>query len=192
MLDIIIEYLKYIDTNLFYFINVSLSNAAFDKLMPIITNLKNWIPIYILGAIFLVYKYKTRGLLIIILLLFTAGLCDWTGAVLKDFFGRLRPCWQLNDINLLVPCGAGKSFPSNHSTNNFGVAFILTYFFRKKWYYYYSAAILVALSRVFVGVHYPFDILGGAILGSLIGVGVILLYKQLLKIKYVKELEGVE
>jgi len=188
MIEIIIEYLKYIDVTLFYFINVNLSNAAFDKLMPLVTNLKYWLPIYSIGAIFLVYRYKIRGLLIIILLLLTAGLCDWTGAILKDFFDRLRPCWELNNINLLVPCGAGKSFPSNHSANNFGAAIVLTYFFRQKWYYYYFAALLVALSRVFIGVHYPFDILGGAALGSIIGVCVIFLYKRLILMERVKKL----
>lgn len=186
MIDIIIEYLKYIDVTLFYFINVNLSNAAFDKLMPIVTNLKYWLPIYIIGGIFLIYKFKIRGLLIIILILFTAGLCDWTGAILKDFFGRLRPCWELKDINLLVPCGAGKSFPSNHSANNFGAAIVLTFFFRNKWYYFYACAFLVAISRVYIGVHYPLDILGGVGLGSVIGFGVILVYNKILRIEKVK------
>ncbi len=187
-----LKLLKELDTSLFYFINVGLANPFFDFLMPLVTELKHWAPIYLLGFIFLIYKYRIRGLVIIILLLLTAGVSDQIGGLLKEHFQRLRPCWELQDINLLVPCGQGKSFPSNHATNNFGAAIILTYFFRNKWYYFYTCAFLVAISRIFIGVHYPLDILGGMALGSVVGLSFILLYNQLLRIEKVRAWVGEE
>lgn len=174
MLDI----LKQIDTSLFYFFNVSTSNAAFDMIMPFITEFKNWVPIYIISSIYLIYKQKKRGFLILILIILTVAISDQIGFYIKDVVGRLRPCWQFQDINSLVPCGKGKSFPSNHAINNFGAAIILSYFFRNKTKYFYFLAIFVAFSRIYVGVHFPLDIIGGAVLGSLVGIFILQIFKQ--------------
>jgi undecaprenyl-diphosphatase len=79
-------------------------------------------------------------------------------------------------VHLLVHCGGGKSFPSSHAANNFGAATILTYFYRKIAWIFFSLAALVAFSRVYVGVHYPFDVLAGAILGMAISAILLLIY----------------
>jgi undecaprenyl-diphosphatase len=74
----------------------------------------------------------------------------------------------LEHINLLVSCGTGKSFPSSHAANNFFAAFILSFFYKKNPWVFYTTASLIAISRVVVGVHYPFDVIGGAIIGTAI------------------------
>lgn len=79
--------------------------------------------------------------------------------------GTPRPCHALQNVHLLVSCGSGFSFPSSHAVNNFAGALILAFFFpRNKWWFFGIAAI-VAFSRVYVGVHYPFDVIGGAVIG---------------------------
>jgi len=164
------EILLHFDTTLFIFINQTLSNSFFDNFMPFITDKRNWIYIYLLGFIFLLLKYKWKGLILILILVVGAAIADQvSSAFLKEWVGRLRPCKTLDNINLLVNCGSGKSFPSSHAANNYFAAFALSYFFKKYAYIFYSLAFLVAISRVFVGVHYPLDIIGGAFLGMFIG-----------------------
>jgi undecaprenyl-diphosphatase len=132
--------------------------------------------------LFLVVRYKSKGFWIAILAIVTVGLTDLIGNELKGLIGRLRPCHTLGDINLLVKCGSGKAFPSLHSANSFALAFILTRFFRQNAWIFYTLASLIALSRVIVGVHYPLDILGGAILGTLIAFFVTYMFKSVRKL----------
>ena len=88
---------------------------------------------------------------------------------LKNVFDRLRPCNTLENINVLIHCSKSYSFPSSHAVNNFAVAY---YFYRLfpnlKWILFIVAS-LIALSRPYVGVHYPLDIIFGAFIGILIG-----------------------
>lgn len=164
------ETLLNIDKQLFLFVNQTLSNDFFDLIMPFITDKKNWIFIYIIGFIYLLFKHKWKGLIIISTLLIGVLIADQVSAnLIKDWVGRLRPCHDLDNVNLLVNCGSGKSFPSAHATNNFFAAFTLSHFFKKQTHIFYIIAFLVAISRVFVGVHYPLDITAGALLGILIG-----------------------
>lgn len=177
-----LETLQQIDVSLFYVINQGLKTNFFDQTMPIITEFKNWLPIYIFFSGYLLYKHKQKGLAVLIVLILTIVISDQIGGLIKDVVSRLRPCWQFDNINLLIPCGKGKSFPSNHAINNFGAAIVLSYYFRKYTYIFYTIAIIVSLSRIFVGVHFPFDVLSGAILGSTIGGWVILCTKYFKKI----------
>jgi undecaprenyl-diphosphatase len=164
------EFLQSIDTYLFYMINKGWSNPFFDKLMPLITEVESWILIYLFGFYFLFFKSGKKGRITAIALILTIVITDqFNSTILKELFGRIRPCHILTDINLLVGCGGGKSFPSSHAANNFAAAMVITYFFKKNYIPFYIIAALVALSRVYVGVHYPIDIIGGAIVGSIIG-----------------------
>ena len=159
-----------IDKIIFFFINQSLSNPITDFLMPIVTSFRSWLPLYILGILYLLLRFKSKGLYILIVLLFAVGLCDLINAqLLKEYFLRVRPCRALDNVNLLINCGAGHSFPSNHAVNNFAAATVLSYFFQRKIGILFFFASLVALSRVFVGVHYLSDILIGGIEGVIIG-----------------------
>jgi undecaprenyl-diphosphatase len=162
------EFILTFDTSLFYFFNITLANPFFDWIFPIITSQKNWTPIYLFLILFLIVRFKQKGMWIAIFAIVAVGLTDFLGNELKELIGRLRPCKTFSDINLLVKCGSGKAFPSLHSANNFALAFILTRFFKQNGWIFYTLATLIAISRVIVGVHYPIDILGGAVLGTLI------------------------
>lgn len=197
-----IESIINLDKQVFYFINVGLSNPITDFAMPIITNGRIWLPIYISLFIYLIFfnhlksdeylsrnnqlnyfkdllQYNKNGFMIAGLVAISAILADQISAhLIKDLVGRHRPCQELQNIHLLVSCGSGKSFPSAHSTNNFAATVILSHFFKNKRFIFYSISSIVALSRVFVGVHYPIDILTGAILGSLISIFLLYVYKK--------------
>jgi undecaprenyl-diphosphatase len=84
-------------------------------------------------------------------------------------------------VHLLVGCTNSFSFPSSHAVNNFAGAYFFTYFYPKVKYGLYVGASLMALSRVFCGVHYPFDIFGGMIIGLIIGWIVIEIWKAVNK-----------
>jgi undecaprenyl-diphosphatase len=91
-----------------------------------------------------------------------------SSALLKPLFSRPRPC-HLGEVHLLVRCGAGLSFPSSHAANLFGQALFFGLWRKKYLPYFLSFAFLVGISRIFVGVHYPLDVLGGMFLGAIVG-----------------------
>lgn len=168
-----------LDKLIFYFINKSLSNPITDTIMPIVTSFHYWLPLYILGIIYLVLRFRLKGIYILLVLLFAVGLCDLLNAqLLKEYFARVRPCRTLENVHLLVNCGGGLSFPSNHAVNNFAAATILSYYFQRKVLVLFSLAGLVAISRIFVGVHYPIDIVVGSLEGVAIGTIVLLIVKR--------------
>jgi len=176
------ELILELDTALFLLINKSLANPITDALMPIITNLKYWLPIYFIGFGYAILKDKKQGIILLLMSLFITLLADQVSATfIKEWVGRLRPCKVLEDINLLVNCGSGKSFPSSHATNNFAVATIVSFFYKKQKIYFFLIAFLVAISRVFVGVHYPIDIIAGALIGVILAYITIQIYVLIMK-----------
>jgi undecaprenyl-diphosphatase len=170
-----IDFISNLDNQLFYYLNGNLANPFFDILFPFITESKNWIPVWILLFAFIIYDFRKQsrvktGIILVVLLAVCVGLSDFVSSkIIKEFVGRIRPCHTLEGVRLLVNCGAGKSFPSSHSVNNFAAALFLIPFYSKWRYYLIVVATLVAFSRVYVGVHYPFDILGGMAIGSAFG-----------------------
>ena len=181
-----IEFLYSIDVAVFHFINVTLSNPVGDFLWPLITDYYRFLPVQILLAavwLLLIVKGGARGrtaaLLLIPLLLFSDKL---SSALIKEFISRPRPCHEIGGtpvvqgIHLLVGCGSGKSFPSSHAVNNFAVATLFSYYYPRWRTGFYAWAALVALSRTAVGVHYPSDILGGAVIGVCVALVVIFLW----------------
>ena len=162
-----------IDVAVFYFINHSLANPVFDVIMPILTDLNKiragqvlyvalWGALMIRGG----RNGRIAGLMLILGIVVSDQLSSF---VLKPFFGRIRPCVALPNVRLLVECGGGLSFPSSHAVNNFCAAAILAAFYPAKRLWAFSAAALVAFTRPYVGVHYPSDIVGGALFGAACG-----------------------
>ena len=165
-----IDLLYSIDLSLFYFFNVTISNPLFDKFFPFITNVKHWYIAYIILWSILLIKGGKRGKIASFMIIFLIIASDQlSSSFLKNLFERIRPCNVLEDINILVHCSKSFSFPSSHAVNNFAVAFFFYKLFPKlKWTLFIIAA-LVAISRPYVGVHYPFDILAGALIGMAVG-----------------------
>lgn len=164
-----LEFLSEIDKALFLFLNVTLANPVTDLVMPVITS--DWLLriLYAIAVVLLLIFGNARlrwvALFSVMVLVVTDQV---TAGLLKPMIGRLRPCYALENINLLVDCGGGKSMPSSHAANAFGQAVLFSVMYRRWAWPLAVFAALVALSRVFVGVHYPFDIL----VGSIIGVGI--------------------
>lgn len=156
------------DKALFYFINHTLANPVFDWLMPFITEKSHWIiPILLIWLGILIFGRK-RGRIAAILLLLTVATTDPVCyRVLKPTFKRIRPSRSLEDVRLLVGRGGKYGFPSNHAANITGAMLILLYFYRKYRYGFATIAVLISFSRIYVGVHYPFDVLFGMLVGAL-------------------------
>lgn len=145
--------------------------------MPLVSDVKYWIPVYLVGVAMLIRSRKIETIGIILFIVLAVTLADQISAsYIKPWIDRARPCHTFDNINLLVGCGGGRSFPSAHSTNNFAVATFLTGLFPHRNKLWLGLAALVALSRVYNGVHYPIDITGGAFLGAAIGWWLYLLY----------------
>jgi undecaprenyl-diphosphatase len=165
-----------IDSALFFLVNKNLQNSFFDVVMPFIT--KNAKLVFLFTVLWAAVKEKKALLQLLFVSLIAVALADGSGHVLKDIIARQRPCNALTDINLLVGCGHSYSMPSNHATNAF--AFAMTFFLLRKniiGYVSLAAAALIALSRVYVGVHYPADVLAGALLGAGSAYAAILIYR---------------
>lgn len=183
----IIQKLSETDKALFFWINKSLSNPFFDVLMPLITNPDNWIiPGSLLILCLLIFGEK-RGRITVLVLLVVIGLTDSIAAqIIKPWIGRIRPSHTYADmINLLVSKGGKYSFVSNHAANMFALTVVVSYFYRSWKPWLVSISILIAFSRIYVGVHYPGDVIAGALFGYGIAWTVITLF-VILKMRELK------
>lgn len=175
MLEQIIQF----DQELFLLINRGLSNPVFDWLLPILRNPYTWSPLYLFLIIFFIKHYGKTGLLIVACTLITFGISDATSShLIKKTVKRVRPCNDVvfkSEVTLRARCGSGFSFTSSHATNHFAMAMFWIVLFRRKWRHALWLclvwAISISVSQIYVGVHYPLDILSGGLLGILIGLG---------------------
>ena len=171
-----LDYLLSWDFWLFRQIHLEAQSAWADAFLPIWRSRSLWLPFYALLAIWLVWKYRLGGVYLILLIVLAVVCSDLTSShLLKKTIMRLRPCAEpaLADWHRqLMPTCAGYSFTSSHAANHFAMASMI-WLIIKPYYkgiipflllYFWAGSI--ALSQVYVGLHYPSDILGGAILGS--------------------------
>jgi membrane-associated phospholipid phosphatase len=182
-----IDSLQQFDTELFLKIHRGLSNDFFDAVMPLVRNRFFWSPLYLFITVFCIKQYKKTGFYMIGIIIVTFAMGDFIASrIIKQAVQRVRPCNEVtlaNKIISRVPCGSGKSFPSSHATNHFGIAILLIGFFYRKWKPILPLslgwAVLVSFSQVYVGVHYPLDVLAGAVLGTTIGLFTFYIYKKI-------------
>lgn len=184
-----LEKLLDLDKELFLKLN-ALHSSFFDFIMYWSSNKLVWVPLYILFAYILVKFYNKQSLPIILGLLIVVGLSDLISVhFFKNIFLRLRPCHDpsISDLVHLVKdhCGGQYSFYSSHASNHFAIATWMSIFLSKK--IKYSAvflflwAVLIAYSRIYLGVHYPLDVIFGALMGFIIAFLCYYLYKQIKK-----------
>ncbi|NWF51355.1 MAG: phosphatase PAP2 family protein [Ignavibacteriaceae bacterium] len=165
-----IDFFYSIDLSVFYFINHSLSVPFLDKFFSIITDVTKWYIAYVILLGILFFKGGKRGKIAFFGIILLIIVSDQLGhRVLKEYFQRIRPCNLLTDA--ITPLGSigGWSFPSNHAANNFAAATFFSKLFPKYTWLLFVVASLIALSRVYLGLHYPSDILGGALVGFVLG-----------------------
>jgi len=179
--------LSKIDHAIFHFINGTIANPILNWLMPIVTNENNVAILLLLFWLWLLLFNGKRGKIAAILLLLSVILTDVLAAqIIKPWIGRIRPSYAMADnINLLIGKGGKYSFVSNHAANTMSAAVILGYFYKKWKNIAIAISLIVGFSRVYVGVHYPFDVLGGWIFGYSIAWGIICIW-VILKIRETK------
>jgi len=176
LLILSIDVIKY-DMQLFEFINSGLSNPVFDFILTPARNKYIWIPFYIFILAFVGFNYKENKLYFYLFAAMMITCSDQLSSnLIKNTVKRVRPC---NEIQLeqvvieRVHCSSGYSFTSSHATNHFAVASFLfitlsRYLFIFSWPILLWAG-LIAFAQIYVGVHYPIDILCGTILGIIVG-----------------------
>lgn len=166
------------DQHLFKIINQQWSNVFFDWLMPWLRNSEMWYPLYLFLILFVLINFKQTGWWWLLFAISTIVLCDFVSSkIIKENIIRLRPCNEpgiASWVHILVGYRPqSSSFTSSHATNHFGMAmfFYLTLKERfDKWpVVFFFWAFSISFAQVYVGVHYPLDIICGGIIGILIG-----------------------
>lgn len=167
-----------IDAVLFRWINDGHSNGFLDGLMPFLTEAGNWNVLILVTWTSLLLFGGTRGRTAALLVIPLITLSDQASSnFMKGTFERLRPCNALDQVHLLVGCSSSYSLPSSHAANFGAAAFHLSWFYRRFAPLLIGLAVLVGYSRVYVGVHYPFDVLVGFVVAILATLAVQGLYR---------------
>jgi len=141
-----------------------------DAFFPWITNASHFVvPLGIAWILLLIFGGR-RGRVMAVMLGVTLLLTDQISShVIKPWVARTRPCFEVAGVEALMAQVRSSSFPSSHAANIFGAATMLSLGAGGWWRLTYALAILVGLSRVYVGVHYPSDVVAGMALGILVG-----------------------
>jgi len=152
-------------------------NSYFDRLLPLFRETIFWFPLYLFVFMWVIMKFRIQGLWWVAGLLLTAALSDLLSSqVIKVLIFRTRPCQDAevgNMIRFIINyCPKSSSFTSSHATTHFGQAmfyFITLRHVSRWWMLAFGWAFAIMYTQVYVGVHYPSDVMCGALLGCIIG-----------------------
>ncbi len=167
-----------VDRKLFFFVNNGLANDFFDKVMPFLRESNLWIPLYLFILVFILVNFGYRGWGWILFAVCTAAVCDLVSShLIKEHIFRLRPCQNpelADQIRILANyCPRSSSFTSSHATNHFGMAMFIVVTLRAytgPWVrLLFAWAAVICFAQVYIGVHYPLDVLSGGLLGCGLG-----------------------
>lgn len=172
-----VESILLYERELFFLLNGS-ESALLDNVMWIVSSSRVWIPFYVFTALFLFYKTRAKEAAVALLVFALAMvLCDqFSSGLVKPFFERLRPGHHPDFKDLVKVVnghrGGGFSFISGHATNSFGFAVFLSLVFRSRWVTSVALvwAALISYSRIYLGMHFISDVVGGVLAGTLIAV----------------------
>ena len=169
-----------LDTTCFLFLNTIFSTTLLNYFFVSITDARFWIIPSLFAATLFVMREQKYAITILCLALVTVAISDPVSSqIIKPLFGRHRPCHPdhfVQGAHFLLGFKNSDSFPSSHAMNMFAQAMLFTLFYPSKWPFFFGFAILIGFSRVYVGVHYPGDVLGGAVFGVAVGFSVFLLF----------------
>jgi undecaprenyl-diphosphatase len=157
------------DITLFRLINGQGPNYFLDWFMPFMTDLKNFRYVLPVLVVWVLVREKKAGIVFLVFIGLTLAITDpFSSRLLKDWLGRVRPCHVLEEVRLLTDCNTSYSFPSSHAVNIFAAAFFLSQPLKKLSPLFFGIAGIVGYSRIYIGIHYPLDVIGGAAIGLLI------------------------
>ncbi len=170
-----LEFLTDLDTRIFLFIN-GIHSEGFDSIMALISGKLTWIPLYLALLIWLIIRFRKESLVLIPAAIILVTLSDQGSVHLfKDIFERFRPCHEpaLSGLVHLVNdhCGGSFGFISSHAANTAAIATFTSLVFRNRYFSWFMAiwVLIVGYSRVYLGVHYPGDMIAGFMFGMLLG-----------------------
>jgi undecaprenyl-diphosphatase len=154
------------DERMFRLLNEVWLHPVLDRAMPFISDARNYGIPFMLAAIVILYVGRLRGLRFLALAIVSVVVADAISThVFKQAFLRTRPCIALEGVRQLAGCVNSPSLPSNHAVNAAALAALVALHMPRLWLPAVALALLVSYSRIYVGTHYPLDVLAGALLG---------------------------
>jgi len=173
--------LESLDLSILYFCNRNLVNPVFDFLFVSFSNSSVFLwPLVVIISILLWKGGKKATMAVILVIICIAVVDPSTHYILKKLFSRLRPCHTFDDLRMIVSCGGLYGFPSNHAANSFAAATVLSLFYRRCTVFFTILAVMIGFSRIYLGKHYPTDVLAGAVWGILAAFLIIFIINKIL------------